>query len=223
MARPYAAFLQNAILPPPIPGVVPRAGMPCPFGAPTQALKLTDAAARLGEALCGVPTERNPSTPHTRGCTPGWYAVPRWGTHSSAKAYRRGGGSWRGPMRRSYRTQSFHTPIPGVAPRAGMPCPVGTPTQALKLTDAAACLGEALCGVPTERNPSTPHTRGCTPGWYAVPRWGTHSSAKAYRRGGASWRSPMRRSYRTQSFHPPYPGLHPGLVCRAPLGHPLKR
>ena len=47
-------------------------------------------------------------------------------------------------------------------------------------------------------------------------------SAKAYRRGGASWRGPMRRSYRTQSFHPPYPGLHPGLVCRAPLGHPLE-
>ena len=47
-------------------------------------------------------------------------------------------------------------------------------------------------------------------------------SAKAYRRGGASWRGSMRRSYRTQSFHPPYPGLHPGLVCRAPLGHPLE-
>ena len=31
--------------------------------------------------LCGVPTERNPSIhAHTRGCTPGWYAVPRWGT-----------------------------------------------------------------------------------------------------------------------------------------------
>jgi hypothetical protein len=32
-----------------------------------------------------------------------------------------------GPMRRSYRTQPFHTPIPGVAPRAGMQCPVGAP------------------------------------------------------------------------------------------------
>ncbi len=34
-----------------------------------------------------------------------------------------------GPMRRSYRTQPSHTPIPGVAPRAGMPCPVGAPTR----------------------------------------------------------------------------------------------
>jgi hypothetical protein len=32
-----------------------------------------------------------------------------------------------GPMRRSYRTQPSHTPIPGVAPRAGMQCPVGAP------------------------------------------------------------------------------------------------
>jgi len=48
--------------------------------------------------------------------------------------------------------------------------------QALKLTDAVARLGEALCGVPTERNPPT---------------------------------------------HP-YPGLHPGLVCSAPLGHPIE-
>ena len=71
MARPYAAFLQNAILPPPIPGVAPRAGMPCPVGAPTQALKLTDAAACLGEALCGVPTERNPSTHPYPGLHPG--------------------------------------------------------------------------------------------------------------------------------------------------------
>ena len=31
-------------------------------------------------------------------------------------------------MRRSYRTPSIPTPIPGVAPRAGMPCPVGAPT-----------------------------------------------------------------------------------------------
>ena len=107
---------------------VPKAPAALATPAAAQALKLTDAAARLGEALCGVPTERNPSTPHTRGCTPGWYAVPRWGTHSSAKAYRRGGVSWRGPMRRSYRTQSFHTPIPGVVPRAGMQCPVGAPT-----------------------------------------------------------------------------------------------
>ena len=55
-------------------------------------------------------------------------------------------------------------------------CGPGHPSaaQALKLTDGAACLGEALCGVPTERNPST-HL---------------------------------------------YPGLHPGLVCSAPLGHP---
>ena len=60
---------------------VPKAPAAPATPAAAQALKLTDAAARLGEALCGVPTERNPSTPHTRGCTPGWYAVPRWGTH----------------------------------------------------------------------------------------------------------------------------------------------
>ena len=35
-------------------------------------------------------------------------------------------------------------------------------------------------------------------------------------------RALMRRSYRTPSIPTPsYPGLHPGLVCRAPLGHPL--
>ena len=121
--------------------------------------------------------------------------------------------------------QAIRTPCAPAAPAVPKaPAAPATPAaaQALKLTDAAARLGEALCGVPTERNPSTPHTRGCTPGWYAVPRWGTHSSAKAYRRGGVSWRGPMRRSYRTQSFHPPYPGLYPGLVCRAPLGHPLE-
>ena len=59
---------------------VPKAPAAPATPAAAQALKLTDAAARLGEALCGVPTERNPSTPHTRGCTPGWYAVPRWDT-----------------------------------------------------------------------------------------------------------------------------------------------
>ena len=59
---------------------VPKAPAAPATPAAAQALKLTDAAARLGEALCGVPTERNPSTP-----------------------------------------------IPGVAPRAGMPCPVGAP------------------------------------------------------------------------------------------------
>ena len=36
-------------------------------------------------------------------------------------------------------------------------------------------------------------------------------------------RALMRRSYRTPSIPTPsYPGLHPGLVCRAPLGHPLE-
>ena len=30
----------------------------------------------------------------------------------------------------------------------------------------------------------------------------------------------MRRSFRTRSTPIPYPGFHPGLVCRAPLGHP---
>ena len=35
-------------------------------------------------------------------------------------------------------------------------------------------------------------------------------------------RALMRRSYRTPSIPTPsYPGLHPGLVCRAPLGHTL--
>ena len=35
-------------------------------------------------------------------------------------------------------------------------------------------------------------------------------------------RALMRRSYRTPTIPTPsYPGLHPGLVCRAPLGHPL--
>jgi hypothetical protein len=65
-------------------------------------------------------------------------------------------------------------PAAPAVPKA--PAALATPAaaQALKLTDAAGCLGEALCGVPTERNPST-HL---------------------------------------------YPGLHPGLVCSAPLGHP---
>ena len=73
--------------------------------------------------------------------------------------------------------QAIRTPCASAAPAVPKaPAAPATPAaaQALKLTDAAARLGEALCGVPTERNPST---------------------------------------------HP-YPGLHPGLVCRAPLGHP---
>ena len=75
--------------------------------------------------------------------------------------------------------QAIRTPCAPAAPAVPKaPAAPATPAaaQALKLTDAAARLGEALCGVPTERNPST---------------------------------------------HP-YPGLHPGLVCRAPLGHPLE-
>ena len=75
--------------------------------------------------------------------------------------------------------QAIRTPCASAAPAVPKaPAAPATPAaaQALKLTDAAARLGEALCGVPTERNPST---------------------------------------------HP-YPGLHPGLVCRAPLGHPLE-
>ena len=75
--------------------------------------------------------------------------------------------------------QAIRTPCAPAAPAVPKaPAAPATPAaaQALKLTDAAARLGEALCGVPTERNPST---------------------------------------------HP-YPGLHPGLVCRAPLGPPLE-
>ena len=47
-------------------------------------------------------------------------------------------------------------------------------------------------------------------------------SAKAYRRSGVLARAlcgvPTERNPSTH----PYPGLHPGLVCRAPLGHPLE-
>ena len=68
-------------------------------------------------------------------------------------------------------------PAAPAVPKAPAAPATSAAAQALKLTDAAARLGEALCGVPTERNPPT---------------------------------------------HP-YPGLYPGLVCRAPLGHPLKR
>jgi len=67
-------------------------------------------------------------------------------------------------------------PAAPAVPKA--PAALATPAaaQALKLTDGAASWRGPLCGVPTERNPST-HL---------------------------------------------YPGLHPGLVCRAPLGHPIE-
>ena len=137
MARPYAAFLQNAILP----------------------------------------------HTHTRGCTPGWYAVPRWGTqmdhrrpypdplrhpqwivtglvlawwgnpHSElpqrGNAYQPRVQPWVRSLINQMRSEgTLHItrlstvsdlyaaflqnailppPIPGVAPRAGMPCPVGAP------------------------------------------------------------------------------------------------
>ena len=47
-------------------------------------------------------------------------------------------------------------------------------------------------------------------------------SAKAYRRSGVLARAlcgvPTERNPSTH----PYPGLHPGLVCSAPLGHPIE-
>ena len=118
-------------------------------------------------ALCGVPTERHPSSHPYPGLHPGLVcraplghplelstavsrsveAIPmdrrrphpglvgqRFGIFITSIARSEGtehitrSPTDAGPMRRSYRTPSFLTPIPGVAPRAGMPCPVGAPT-----------------------------------------------------------------------------------------------
>ena len=91
-----------------------------------------------------------PVVRHTRGFTPGWYAVPRWGTPNASPLFERTcerrtvpaeappqtsprrqprhsatAKQVRAPkcMRRSFRTLRLCV-IPGVSPRAGMWCPV---------------------------------------------------------------------------------------------------
>ena len=72
------------------------------------------------------------------------------------------------------RFDSLRTRRPGSAPGSSGP---GQPSgaQALKLTAAAAPIDFGLPMRRSFRTPSipTPNTRGFTPGWSAVPRWGT--------------------------------------------------
>ena len=147
-------------------------------------------------------------------------------------------------MRRSFRTPSIAIPIPGVLPRAGMRCPVGAPQSIIDR------LIPGRRGIPmNHRRPhpgSAGHSNGIidvlVPGWGGsrirnCPNGATHTSpgqrpgihiASFARSDGTLHITPsptdsgppMRRSFRTPSTPIPYPGFHPGLVCRAPLGHP---
>jgi hypothetical protein len=101
-------------------------------------------------------------------------------------------------MRRSFRTLRLSA-IPGVSPRAGIRCPVGALRKPI-LPRAFLRGQDRSRGGPTANKPQAPapplchrktgestrvfaaflqnapvvrHTRGFTPGWYSVPRWGT--------------------------------------------------
>jgi hypothetical protein len=101
-------------------------------------------------------------------------------------------------MRRSFRTLRLSA-IPGVSPRAGIRCPVGALRKPI-LPRAFLRGQDRSRGGPTANKPQAPapplchrktgestrvfaaflqnapvvrHTRGFTPGWNAVPRWGT--------------------------------------------------
>ncbi len=80
-------------------------------------------------------------------------------------------------------------PAAPAVPKA--PAALATPAaaQALKLTDGAASWrGPDAAFLQNATLPHT-HTRGCTPGWYAVPRWGTQLNLR--RPYAAPWRQPQ--------------------------------
>ena len=64
---------------------VPKAPAALATPAAAQALKLTDVTASWrGPYAAFLQNATLPHT-HTRGCTPGWYAVPRWGTQLNCR------------------------------------------------------------------------------------------------------------------------------------------
>jgi hypothetical protein len=103
-----------------------------------------------------------------------------------------------GCMRRSFRTHRLCA-IPGVSPRAGIRCPVGAlrtphlPQSPHRLHVPSAPAPQRPSAITTKHRvnddsprvyaaflqnaPVVRHTRGFTPGWYALPRWGTPNAS----------------------------------------------
>ena len=193
---------------------------------------------KAGDDPSGCPNGARHTSP---GCNPGYGCVERLRSVGTPHRARVGGQS--GDMRRSFRTHLIHQrSYPGLHPGLVCVAPLGqfrmrvTPPSRDKAGDDSLGLlhqagirsvtiqvdaptgrdkaGDDPSGCPNGARHTSP---GCNPGYGCVERLRSVGTPHRARVGGQS--GDMRRSFRTHLIHQrSYPGLHPGLVCVAPLG-----
>jgi len=120
----------------------------------------------------------------SRGCTPGWYALPRWGTGVDWHALPRWGtgvGWYARPHWGKYLGN-----VVAALPQRGIRIPAQGNALGFGATPSPRSEGtpHTVVGATIARSPSMRRSfrtdgvfvsgsQGCTPGWYTRPRWGT--------------------------------------------------
>jgi len=120
----------------------------------------------------------------SRGCTPGWYALPRWGTGVDWHALPRWGTGvgWYARPRWGKHLDN----VVATQPQRGVRIPAQGNALGFGATPSPRSEGtpHTIGGATIVRSPSMRRSfrtdgvfvsgsQGCTPGWYTRPRWGT--------------------------------------------------